>query len=340
MTSFSQSFGRACSCSSQCSCAWPGRCRCTRQCSCRAADSPQSPTRRTRPDPAAMWDDVREESEMIQRQSEIGRGFRSAGARSFRSARPSYGLATRAGFRSGYGARPWSNPRAMPAFNPRLRAVLLRRMIARRQARILALRARWNIYFARRLGWNRMLPWIGPIIGCPGCPPNHPAFVAALIRWQRANGLPPTGVLSPKVWRRLLRRLQTPPSGFGPQGAPQPNSDTAPDPSALDTVDAPFPDTPTMSEPPIMGADPSEPPGTDALPPNEPPTDDPAALPAEDAGELDLGFRRRRAAWNARERERAPFSPALDRTPGQVRLGPPAPRHVTRLTPWPVGFRP
>lgn len=196
---------------------------------------------------------------------------------------------------------------------------------------------RLNAHYARRLSLYRLLPRIMRLIGCRTCPPMSPAFVAALIRWQRAHGLPPTGVLSPEVLRLLLARLQAertaaPFGGSGPVAPmPLPGDDAH---AATDGAGV----EPPAEEPPEDGGSGLGEPLSPGQADDGPPADD--TVPEGGDSELGVGFRRRRSMWDAQQRQRPAYGPIPSTYAGQPRLGVPAPRHVTRLTPWRIGFRP
>lgn len=85
-----------------------------------------------------------------------------------------------------------------------------RNMLQQRQARQddWRRRARLNGMFARRFNWGPQLGRVSRAIGSPYAQPDSRRFMFALARWQQRQGLPPNGILSPGMWRRLLAMLQ------------------------------------------------------------------------------------------------------------------------------------
>lgn len=170
--------------------------------------------------------------------------------------------------------------RAPGNHHPRARAQALRR-------RRLTLQKRWNrvrnlnSYLANRFGWGRHMQQLGGVLGCATCAPGSQRFMFALARWQRLNGLRPTGMLTPSLWLRIQALLQTHQSLPNVGGGPAMSSDPA--------------QQSPVQEPPL-GDD-------DALPL---PTDEPATADAStpdiadmsDSAELGMGFRSRRIRGN------------------------------------------
>lgn len=94
-------------------------------------------------------------------------------------------------------------------------------------------RAQLNRSFARRFNWGPHMGPVSRVIGSPYPQPDSRRFMSALARWQQRQGLPPTGILSPSIWRRLLAILQAYPIRSGPivtGGWPQPGWPPTPEP--------------------------------------------------------------------------------------------------------------
>lgn len=222
-TSGGAAAGTSCTCTSRCGCAAPGGCRCQRQCRCTTGASHGAPP---------MWHDVGPDPELAQ---EFARGRRryalSRGSRAWPGGR------TRV-------ARWMPAPRYAPRRAPgaSARAPLARVPLHRRahMARLLR-RMRWNRYYARRAGWGHALSRLASVIGCPRCTPGSMPFTAALLRWQRLRGLPPTGVLTPAMWRLLRRLLDADGAGM-PSGSAGGTAATGP-------LGAAFPDSDPYTEP-------------------------------------------------------------------------------------------
>lgn len=109
------------------------------------------------------------------------------------------------------------------------------RMLQQRVARQndWARRAQLNRSFARRFNWGPQMGPVSRVIGSPYPQPDSRRFMSALARWQQGQGLPPTGILSPSIWRRLLAILQAYPVRSGPivaGGWPQPGFPPMPEP--------------------------------------------------------------------------------------------------------------
>lgn len=81
---------------------------------------------------------------------------------------------------------------------------------------------RRNLYWARRLGWDRAFNAIVRLLGFRRQTPALSVFSQAVARWQRANGLVVDGILGPKTWRAMRRVLRGRSTHQGPADAPTP----------------------------------------------------------------------------------------------------------------------
>ena len=144
--------------------------------------------------------------------------------------------------------------------------------LAMRKVRVAQTNARW----ARRLGWGRHATRIARALGGRSANPWSLGFADSIARWQRRSGLRATGILAPRDWFLLRRRLRL---GVGPVAAsgvvapvfPQP---TFPDPSMPDP-------SATMEPPSAMDGAGDAPPAEE---PNEPGVEPEPTEPAPDAG--------------------------------------------------------
>jgi hypothetical protein len=136
--------------------------------------------------------------------------------------------------------------------------------------------AQSNARWARRLGWGRHAARIARALGGRSANPWSSRFADAIARWQRRSGFRATGILAPREWFMLRRRLRI---GVAPVASmstvapvfPQP---TFPDPSMPD---------PSTSIEPQAGMD-GDGDGV-GEPPNEPAVEPgPAEPPMDDAG--------------------------------------------------------
>ncbi len=133
-----------------------------------------------------------------------------------------------------YEVRPQRN-RAYGSAVQRARA---RSLLQQRQARQAdwARRTRLNGMFARRFNWGPQMGQVGRAIGSPTPRPDSQRLMFALARWQRQQGLPPTGILTPALWRRLQALLRARPAVqpvyVAPYPAPYPAPHSAPQPAA------------------------------------------------------------------------------------------------------------
>ena len=138
-----------------------------------------------------------------------------------------------------------------------------------KRVRVAQSNARW----ARRLGWGRYAARIARALGGRSANPWSLRFADAIARWQRGSGLRATGILAPREWFLLRRRLRI---GGSPvvatnTVAPVLAEPTFPDPSMPD------PSMPMEPGPAMDGAG-------DGVPPDEP-ADSGAAEPVTaDAG--------------------------------------------------------
>ena len=57
----------------------------------------------------------------------------------------------------------------------------------------------WEPFRRQEVGWEAYVPVVAREIGAT-CPPQSPAFAAALARWQGGRGLPPDGLFSPAAF--------------------------------------------------------------------------------------------------------------------------------------------
>ena len=80
-------------------------------------------------------------------------------------------------------------------------------------------RSRMNGMFARRFSWGAQLPRVAGAIGSGNARPDSSRFMFALARWQKRNGMPANGMLTPNVWRALLNALRRRPVPPAPQSA-------------------------------------------------------------------------------------------------------------------------
>ncbi len=242
-TSFDAPSG--CRCGRQCVCP-PGRpCRCGSTCACSGAGRPAGRT--------DLWREAGE-SEFAARS-----GMRRPAASPFAmqpAAGAFQGLTARQRWLRHQAGAPYQQPGAQ---DPWMR------------------RRGLNHYFAQRFGWGRHVRRIAALIGCPACPPGSRQFVSALARWQRRQGLQPTGVLTPRLWWTMRRWLAN--TGAPPAYASQ--DDTAGMAAAA----------------PQAGA---EPPGLGGFGPGDAPPDTPAEPPPSadhPAQEFGAGFRGRRQPY-------------------------------------------
>jgi hypothetical protein len=240
------SSGHACQRSCRCN---SGGCRCSG--SCRQRSPGQSlgwsvPA----PPPITSFDDAG-------LRGELGRSRRAVGG--FR--RPAM---ARGGWNTGGGvSRGWQ-----PRFGAQA-AARGRPSMAMKRVRVAQSNARW----ARRLGWGRHATRIARALGGRSANPWSLRFADAIARWQRRSGFRATGILAPREWFLLRRRLRI---GVVPvvatsAVAPAFSEPTFPDPS--------MPDPSTQMEPAAAmdGAG-------DGVPPDEP-ADPGAGEPATtDAG--------------------------------------------------------
>lgn len=196
------------------------------------------------------------------------RGELRGGRRSIGMARPAHGGGDR--WRAGSGRRG-SPGRARQQAS-----------FAHRRQRVVQLmrKARANAAWSRRLGWGRHASRIARALGSVTTNPYSPRLAAAIARWQRRLGLPATGVLAPRDWYILRRRLQLVPAWPSaepvPVGATEPmqQDPTFPDPS--------LPDASTPTDPPPGSDGVDEPAGaasfaSDSGDPSEPPPEGTAA---------------------------------------------------------------
>ena len=243
--------GKTCRCSTQCRCPPGGPCRCRERCVCTQTTS--SPTTSV----ADMW-------------NEAGNG-EIRGSRSYRRGYASRGNAP-------YRQR-WLQTRA---------GGLYQRQIFRRAQ--LTRRGRLNGYFAGRFGWGGQVGRICGVLGCRVSAPNSPHFMYALSRWQRLNGLPATGVLTPGLWQ-LLRRWWQRSGGAPSMGYAAPYTMPPPMEPALPPYTGAFDAGMAAAGAPEDTLAPA--PGVVAVPPPEgeppPPSE---AVPGE--GEYSMGFGARR----------------------------------------------
>lgn len=263
---------RACRCATHCRCGSSGPCRCQRGCLC------SRPRRLPVPGVADMWAESREN------QQELGRRF---------APRP-------------YPARNDARARSPMWLRSRAMALLNRR----RQINNLWQRRRGlNHYLARRFGWGRHVHRISQLLGCAPCAPGSQRFTWALARWQRRNGFAPTGVLTPRVWQLLRRRLGRARSRQYPTYGAAPMHGTAQPIEQSPQYAAPQPPSPVEPpDTPIDSADATQ----DAGPEQPPASPDDAGEPAADApseGEFGVGFRARRfpRGSSAYQRARRPY---------------------------------
>ena len=181
---------RSCSCGGTCRCTPGGGCSCRRSCRCTPAG--QAPGI----DPLGLWEEAADDREFAQQ--ELLQELRRRPVRA----------ASRLPFRQGGVGRGVPSRGVNPAAG---RAALRRRLqLAGRsaQARRMTSIRRSNRFFAAKLGWAPAVRRIARVIGCRACPPGSPTFVAAMARWQLANGLPATGVLGPAAWARMKQTLE------------------------------------------------------------------------------------------------------------------------------------
>lgn len=67
---------------------------------------------------------------------------------------------------------------------------------------------RMNRHFARILGWRRYQDRIFRLLALPPGAPINRRFVRAARYWQEERGLKRTGVIDPKTWRQMRKRLK------------------------------------------------------------------------------------------------------------------------------------
>jgi peptidoglycan hydrolase-like protein with peptidoglycan-binding domain len=138
---------------------------------------------------------------------------------------------------------------------------------------------RLNKRFSHALRWKKHQDQIATMTGAKS--PSSQDFAKSVQDWQQAHGLPPTGVLGPKTWKKMKPMLDA----AEPPEPPPPAVDNQPPPVA-----AAAPDT---------GAPAAPAPDASSSDDTAPPADDTAAPPdgtSADAsqGELHYGFRARR----------------------------------------------
>ena len=65
--------------------------------------------------------------------------------------------------------------------------------------------APWSVLGRFETGWSVYAPLVAREVGAAGCGPDQPGFARALLTWQAAHALPPTGVMSADTLRALDR---------------------------------------------------------------------------------------------------------------------------------------
>ena len=252
-----QGGSKDCRCARRCRCSPGGTCRCRSGCTCKQTRAAPEPSR------VDMWTEASEGE--LRRPSAFHRSMRT----------------------------PYVSSR-QHSLRPRAQAAFQRRLFMQRQWRR---RAGLNSFYSRRFGWGRHTRQIAGMLGCSSCRPGSPGFAMALARWQRRNGLPANGVMTPALWWHLRRSLFS-----------RPGVSSA-------AYSMPYPSMQPLSDAPPWGAIPEPAMGPPEAPPGDAPTPatDGGAPPEDAAGseEFGIGFRARRLQPGSPEYYRAlrPYGP-------------------------------